>query len=235
MIRTLGRLGRAEAGTALVGVLERRVRLGGGWLRELKSAAVAALGGIPGDEAVAALAQAAQTRDTQLRRAAQTALDRRAHARTARGKLSRSCPCSGSTSARSASASRSPTRASGSPCPAGILESRGRASRPRGDPQPGGGARRAARVVVGLPLHMNGRAGPEAEAARAFAAALAGELGLPVETLDERWSTVEAERTLRETGQSGRKRRAGDADTLAATLLLRTFLERRARAEGRAP
>jgi HEAT repeat protein len=85
VIRALGRLGRAEAGAALVALLERRVRLGGGWLRELKSAAVAALGGIPGDEAVAALAQVAQTRDTQLRRAAQTALDRRAHARTRTG------------------------------------------------------------------------------------------------------------------------------------------------------
>jgi HEAT repeat protein len=84
VIRALGRLGRAEAGGALVSLLERRVRLGGGWLRELKSAAVAALGGIPGDEAVAALAQVAQDRDTQLRRAAQTALDRRAHGR-ARG------------------------------------------------------------------------------------------------------------------------------------------------------
>ena len=85
VIRTLGRLGRAEAGSALVSLLERRVRIGGGWLRELKSAAATALVGIPGDEAVAALAQAAQTRDTQLRRAAQTALDRRAHARTRAG------------------------------------------------------------------------------------------------------------------------------------------------------
>jgi HEAT repeat protein len=81
VIRTLGRLGRPEAGRALVSLLERRVRIGGGWLRELKSAAVAALAGIPGDEAVAALAQAAQARDSQLRRAAQTALDRRAQAR----------------------------------------------------------------------------------------------------------------------------------------------------------
>jgi putative Holliday junction resolvase len=118
--------------------------------------------------------------------------------------------------------------------PAGILLSRGRAAdlaairslvNERGVRQ----------VVVGLPLHMNGRPGPEAEAARAFATALARELGLPVETLDERWSTVEAERTLRETGQSGRKRRPGEADTLAATLLLRTFLERRTRAEGQSP
>ena len=85
VIRTLGRLGRPEAGSALVNLLERRVRIGGGWLRELKSAAVTALVGIPGDEAVAALAQAAQAGDAQLRRAAQTALDRRAHARTRAG------------------------------------------------------------------------------------------------------------------------------------------------------
>jgi HEAT repeat protein len=81
VIRALGRLARPEAGSALVSLLERRVRLGGGWLRELKAAAVAALGGIPGDEAVAALAQVAQDKDAQLRRSAQTALDRRAHGR----------------------------------------------------------------------------------------------------------------------------------------------------------
>jgi HEAT repeat protein len=85
VIRALGRLGRPEAGAALVSLLERRVRLGGGWLRELKSAAAAALGGIPGDEAVAALAQLAQDKDAQLRRAAQTALDRRAHGRPRAG------------------------------------------------------------------------------------------------------------------------------------------------------
>lgn len=112
--------------------------------------------------------------------------------------------------------------------PAGVLESRGRAAdlvalrRLAAE-------RGVSRVVVGLPLHMSGRAGPEAEAARAFARELADALALPVETLDERWSTVEAERTLRETGQSRRKRRSGEADTLAATLLLRTYLERCAR------
>ncbi len=85
VIRTLGRLGRAEAARALVSLLERRVRIGGGWLRELKTAAASALAGIPGDEAVAALAQAAQARDSQLRRAAQTALDRRSQPRTRAG------------------------------------------------------------------------------------------------------------------------------------------------------
>ena len=85
VIRALARLGRPEAARGLASLLERRVRLGGGWLRELKAAAVAALGALPGDEAVAALAQAAQARDTQLRRAAETALDRRARARARAG------------------------------------------------------------------------------------------------------------------------------------------------------
>jgi hypothetical protein len=80
-IRALGRLGRPEAARSLVALLGRRVGLGGSWLRELKSAAVAALSGLPGDDAVAALAKAARARDSQLRRAAQTALDRRAQAR----------------------------------------------------------------------------------------------------------------------------------------------------------
>lgn len=118
--------------------------------------------------------------------------------------------------------------------PAGMIESRGRKAdlvaigslaRERGVKQ----------IVVGLPLHMDGRAGPEALAARAFARALETESGIPVETLDERWSTVAAERTLRETGQSRRKRKPGAADTLAATLLLRTFLERRANERGSKP
>jgi putative Holliday junction resolvase len=118
--------------------------------------------------------------------------------------------------------------------PAGIIESRGRAA-DLAAIRSLVAERGVRRIVVGLPLHMSGRPGPEAEAARAFAATLARELGLPVDTLDERWSTVEAERTLRETGQSRRKRRTGAADTLAATLLLRTFLERRARTGEQAP
>ncbi|MDJ0867124.1 MAG: Holliday junction resolvase RuvX [Myxococcota bacterium] len=83
-------------------------------------------------------------------------------------------------------------------------------------------------VVVGLPIHMTGRAGPQAEAARAFARELATVTGLPVETLDERWTSVAAERSLRESGR-GRARKAGRGavDAVAATLLLSTWLERR--------
>jgi len=81
------------------------------------------------------------------------------------------------------------------------------------------------RVVVGLPIHMDGRQGAEAQAAKAFAERLQQHLELPVATLDERWTSVQAERSLRELGRRGREMR-GRVDSLAATLLLRTFLER---------
>jgi putative Holliday junction resolvase len=82
------------------------------------------------------------------------------------------------------------------------------------------------RVVVGLPLHLDGRAGPEAHAAREFARALAERTGLCVDTLDERWTTVEAERALRETGRSHREQREV-VDSVAASIILRTYLELR--------
>jgi HEAT repeat protein len=78
IIRALGRLGRAEAVPALAELLLRKSVLGRRKLREVKLASATALAGLPGDEAVGALAQAARSRDPQLRRVAQTALDRRA-------------------------------------------------------------------------------------------------------------------------------------------------------------
>jgi putative pre-16S rRNA nuclease len=81
------------------------------------------------------------------------------------------------------------------------------------------------RIVVGLPLHLDGRAGTGAEAARAFARALGEATGRPVELIDERWTTAEAERALAHAPR-GRRRRKGRVDAVAATLLLRTWLER---------
>ena len=90
--------------------------------------------------------------------------------------------------------------------------------------------REVVQIVVGLPIHMNGREGPEARTARAFAEDLRQETGRSVELLDERWTSREAERALRE---SDRRPKHGDVDTAAATLILRTWLEREAhRAEG---
>jgi len=90
-------------------------------------------------------------------------------------------------------------------------------------------AREVERVVLGLPLHMDGRSGPEVDAARRFAHALELATGIPIELLDERWTSVEAERALRETGTAAkrrRRRRSGELDSMAATILLRTWLER---------
>jgi len=88
------------------------------------------------------------------------------------------------------------------------------------------------RAVVGLPLHMSGRAGPEAEAARRFATELAAEAKIPVDTLDERWTSVAAERSLAESGRRTVERRGkGAVDEVAATLLLSTYLDRLARTE----
>jgi putative Holliday junction resolvase len=87
-------------------------------------------------------------------------------------------------------------------------------------------------AVVGLPLHMNGRAGPEAEAAKRFAAELASAARIPVDLLDERWTSVAAERSLAEGGRRTVERRGkGVVDEVAATLLLSTYLERRNRVE----
>ena len=110
--------------------------------------------------------------------------------------------------------------------PAGTLESQGR----RKDLAAIGELAReraVEHIVVGLPIHMNGRRGPEAEAAERFARELEEATGLPVSTIDERWTSVEAERALADTGRRKRKRRAV-IDSVAATLLLRTFLEREA-------
>lgn len=79
-------------------------------------------------------------------------------------------------------------------------------------------------VVVGLPLAMDGSQGAAARHATAFAASVTAELGIPVRTWDERFSTREAERTLLE-ADLRRDRRREVIDQVAATLILQTFLD----------
>jgi putative Holliday junction resolvase len=81
------------------------------------------------------------------------------------------------------------------------------------------------RIVVGLPLLLGGREGSGAEAARRFAAALEQASGLPVALVDERLTTAEAERALREAPARRRRARKQVVDAMAATLLLRSYLE----------
>ncbi len=87
----------------------------------------------------------------------------------------------------------------------------------------------AERVVVGLPLSMDGRRGPAARAAAAEAAALAAELAgraVAVETFDERLTTVTAERQLAGAGRRGRSRRRV-VDQSAAAVMLQAWLDAR--------
>jgi putative Holliday junction resolvase len=79
-------------------------------------------------------------------------------------------------------------------------------------------------VVVGLPRTLAGREGPAAEAARAFADALAGVLDVPLELSDERLTTVVATQQLRERGVKGRKQRAV-VDQAAAVAILQGWLD----------
>jgi putative Holliday junction resolvase len=84
----------------------------------------------------------------------------------------------------------------------------------------------AGRVVVGMPRRMDGSYGPEAKAARNLADGIRKASGLPVELVDERLTTVAAERSLIEGGMRRAKRRQS-VDRVAATILLQSHLDRK--------
>jgi putative holliday junction resolvase len=79
------------------------------------------------------------------------------------------------------------------------------------------------KIVVGYPLNMNGSRGPASEKALLFAARLQQVLGISVVMVDERLSSVSAEKTLISAGVS-RKNRRDLKDKLAATLILELYL-----------
>jgi putative Holliday junction resolvase len=85
----------------------------------------------------------------------------------------------------------------------------------------------AERVVVGLPLSLDGRRRAAARAAAEEAAALGAELegrGIGVETFDERFTTVSAQRALAAAGRRGRRR---VVDQSAAAVMLQAWLDAR--------
>ena len=82
-------------------------------------------------------------------------------------------------------------------------------------------------VVVGHPLKMSGGSGTRARHAEEFVAALRQVLAIPVVLQDERLSTVEADRALREAGAGGRARRRA-VDRSAAAVILQSYLDRAA-------
>jgi putative Holliday junction resolvase len=92
---------------------------------------------------------------------------------------------------------------------------------------------RIAGLVVGLPVHLDGHEGREAQEARAYGRWLAGVAGLPVVYYDERFSTVQAESALWEAGLTHKKRKAR-RDRVAAQIFLQAYLDAGCPAEPRA-
>jgi len=78
-------------------------------------------------------------------------------------------------------------------------------------------------LVIGLPLHAGGAAGANVQWVKAFVRELAKHTALPVEMVDERYSSSEAEEALRERGQWPPANK-GMVDAMAAAILLRRFL-----------
>ncbi len=83
-------------------------------------------------------------------------------------------------------------------------------------------------LVIGLPLNMDGSAGPRAQSVRAFAHNLARGLSVPIALWDERLSTAAVERAMLEADMS-RAKRAAAVDKLAAAYILQGALDRLSR------
>lgn len=79
-------------------------------------------------------------------------------------------------------------------------------------------------IVVGLPLNMDGSAGPAARRVKRFVGRLRRQLGLEVQVWDERLTTAEAERALIAAGER-RARRRQVRDGVAAALILQSYLD----------
>ncbi len=83
---------------------------------------------------------------------------------------------------------------------------------------------KAERVLIGVPLNMDGTSGDAVRRVDRFIEALRAEIGVPLESFDERLSTIEAEEVWREMSARQQKRYR-TVDSLAAALILRRYLE----------
>ena len=81
-------------------------------------------------------------------------------------------------------------------------------------------------IVVGLPLRLSGAEGTQSEKMRIFAGELHAQFGLPVHLWDERWTSTEANLSIKKRGQA--------VDRMAAILILQAWLEARSSAFPRA-
>jgi putative holliday junction resolvase len=85
----------------------------------------------------------------------------------------------------------------------------------------------AVAVVVGLPTSLDGSIGPAAQGVRLEVDSLRTVVGVPVEVIDERFTTAAASRALQATGHRGRRRARRVVDQVAAAVILQSWLDRR--------
>ena len=86
----------------------------------------------------------------------------------------------------------------------------------------------AEEMVVGMPLSMSGRRGPQAGRTAAYIRELSARTDMPIKQVDERLSSVQAERLLRESGITPSKNK-GRIDSAAAAVILQSYLDARPR------
>lgn len=79
-------------------------------------------------------------------------------------------------------------------------------------------------IVIGLPYRLSGQIGLQADEVRHFAEALGHRINIPITYWDERLTSVQADRAMREGGLS-RKKRAQRVDQVAALLILQSYLD----------
>jgi putative Holliday junction resolvase len=79
-------------------------------------------------------------------------------------------------------------------------------------------------IIVGLPLSLSGQIGAQAKRTAEFARALTEAAPVPVNTVDERYSSVQAERILRESGVQPSRDKAR-VDAVAAAVILQSYLD----------
>ena len=79
-------------------------------------------------------------------------------------------------------------------------------------------------IVIGIPYLMSGRVGPQARITMDYAASLAKRTDLPIRRVDERLSSVQAERMIRESGGRPSEDK-GKIDAVAAAVILQSYLD----------
>jgi len=79
------------------------------------------------------------------------------------------------------------------------------------------------KIIIGLPISLDGRIGEQAEKVHAFVDHLVKHIDIPVDFRDERMTTVSAKRLLHEGGKKGKQ--AGRDDAAAAAVILQSYLD----------